>query len=216
MTAEHSTASEKKAKLAAYQKAYREANREKQRAYMASYYAVNKERMSADAAARYRADPASYKARAIKWVKENPARRHEITDKWRKEHPEIYVASARRGYIKHRPKRIAECKEYRQNNGPKMRALNAAWHEKNPEANAHHVGLRRTRKLQAQPLWADVDAIRAIYKEAARLKKATGLAFHVDHVIPLKHPLVCGLHVHTNLRVIPAADNMSKGNRLFD
>jgi hypothetical protein len=39
--------------------------------------------------------------------------------------------------------------------------------------------------------------------------------FHVDHVIPLRHPLVCGLHAHTNLRVVPALVNLKKGNRML-
>lgn len=67
-------------------------------------------------------------------------------------------------------------------------------------------------RIRATVPWADFVAIRAIYREAARLEEATGIEHHVDHEIPLNHPLVCGLHVHFNLRVIPAGPNMSKGN----
>lgn len=212
MTATDSTA-EKKAKRSAYYKTWRAANKEKLKADGAAYYIANKERMNSAGAEHYRAHAEEYKERAAKWAKQNLKRRYEVTSKWRKEHPELYVEAARRGWIKHRPKRLAVLKEYRAKNVQKMRALNAAWKEKNPEAQAHHCGLRRTRKMKATPAWANIDAIRMIYKRASELSKETGVAHHVDHEIPLKHSLVCGLHCEFNLRVIPARENCEKKNK---
>lgn len=48
---------------------------------------------------------------------------------------------------------------------------------------------------------------------AALRTKTTGIRWEVDHIVPLVHPQVCGLHVETNLRVIPAIENRRKGNR---
>lgn len=67
-------------------------------------------------------------------------------------------------------------------------------------------------RILATPLWADFDEIRAVYREADRLTRETGVDHHVDHEIPLNHPRVCGLHVAGNLRPIPAGPNMAKGN----
>lgn len=67
-------------------------------------------------------------------------------------------------------------------------------------------------RILATPLWADFDEIRKVYREAERLTLETGIKHHVDHEIPLNHPRVCGLHVHLNLRPIPAGPNMAKGN----
>lgn len=67
-------------------------------------------------------------------------------------------------------------------------------------------------RILATVPWADFNEIRAVYREADRLTAATGTPHQVDHIVPLNHPRVCGLHVRWNLRAIPAAPNMSKGN----
>jgi hypothetical protein len=75
--------------------------------------------------------------------------------------------------------------------------------------------MRRTwwlARILGTPVWADFKKIREVYREADRLTQATGVKHHVDHVIPLNHPRVCGLHVAENLRAIPAGPNMAKTN----
>lgn len=67
-------------------------------------------------------------------------------------------------------------------------------------------------RILATPTWACFDEIRAVYREADRLTLATGIKYNVDHIIPLNHPRVCGLHVAGNLRAIPAGPNMAKSN----
>lgn len=63
----------------------------------------------------------------------------------------------------------------------------------------------------AQPAWADREAIRAIYKKAAAMRDA-GLRVEVDHIVPLKHPLVCGLHVDYNMRILTYEANQKRSN----
>jgi len=63
------------------------------------------------------------------------------------------------------------------------------------------------------PAWAYSAAIEAVYAEARRLTEETGVQHHVDHEIPLQGKLVSGLHVHNNLRALPARDNILKSNR---
>lgn len=82
------------------------------------------------------------------------------------------------------------------------------WNNKNPEKGRAYRGERRARLLNAQPAWVDLQAIKVIYEVCPE-------GYHVDHQIPLSHPLVCGLHVPWNLEPIPALDNRKKSNK-FD
>lgn len=68
------------------------------------------------------------------------------------------------------------------------------------------------RKCRTPP-WANKKAIAAIYAEARRRTRETGVEHHVDHVIPLRGRTVSGLHVETNLRVVEAVINRRKHNR---
>lgn len=76
----------------------------------------------------------------------------------------------------------------------------------------YHSSNRRAVKRSAMPLWANKKAIKGIYEQAKKLS-SDGSNYHVDHVIPLKNPLVCGLHVESNLTIIPAEENLKKSNK---
>lgn len=119
-------------------------------------------------------------------------------------------------------KKKKECKA--KNYGSKEAALSAfkAWKEAHAEqieqANSERLDASlgkatalaakvRATAMGALPAWADHKAIEGLYAEAARL------ALEVDHVIPLRGELVCGLHVAENLRLLTKLENQQKGNR---
>jgi hypothetical protein len=76
-----------------------------------------------------------------------------------------------------------------------------------------HSAKRRASTARQSPPWADHTAIKRIYSEAQKLTKATGTEHHVDHIYPLHGKLVSGLHVHQNLQVITATENLKKRNQ---
>lgn len=75
---------------------------------------------------------------------------------------------------------------------------------------------RRALEMKAAtPWWADRKALAAIYQECRSRSEMTGVQLQVDHLIPIKSKVVCGLHVPWNLRIIPAKANHRKSNRLL-
>ncbi|CAG2144517.1 hypothetical protein LMG31506_03023 [Cupriavidus yeoncheonensis] len=71
--------------------------------------------------------------------------------------------------------------------------------------------VHRAQTKRATPPWADKKAIDAVYAEARRKTLETGELHVVDHIVPKIGKLVCGLHVHWNLRVIHWRENAKKG-----
>ena len=75
------------------------------------------------------------------------------------------------------------------------------------------VARRRAQKLNATPLWADRVENDYVYHAARVIQEIYGTIWEVDHVIPLIHDKVCGLHVANNLQLLSPIDNRRKSNK---
>lgn len=131
------------------------------------------------------------------------------------------AAADLRAWRKNNVERAAEiAAKSRENTKEKDVIRIRAWRKAHPdyvaksvvEKGASYAASRRASKNEAMPPWVDRAAIAAVYKQAKLLSLETGAEWHVDHIVPLKHKLVCGLHVVANLQIITAVENLSKTN----
>lgn len=103
-------------------------------------------------------------------------------------------------------------KKYREVRKEHIAIQKRLWQQNNPSKMKASNARRRAAKIQASPTWADQESVIGMY-QLALLFNSTGINLHVDHIVPLNSDLVCGLHCESNLQLLPASDNISKGNR---
>lgn len=117
---------------------------------------------------------------------------------------------------KNRERLLAKESAWRKANPQKCKEIKRRWIEKNKDyyrARCAFYGAERYNNMkQARPKWANPFFMREIYHLAILRSRALGVPHHVDHIVPIKSKLVCGLHVENNMRVIPARTNIQKSN----
>lgn len=157
---------------------------------------------------RYHADP----QKAVSKVQDYYHKNAELIKEKRRqryaENPEKELATSRI--------RVAEWRAANPDKVKQQAPLKRAYKQRNPQRATANLAKRRAAKLQRTPNWLSADdlwMIEQAYEIASLRAKLTKVAWHVDHVIPLQGELVSGLHVPTNLQVIPWFDNLSKANK---
>jgi hypothetical protein len=150
--------------------------------------------------------------------------------KYQKEYQKKYVANnkdvlkekQRHYYKKNKEKIKQKSKKYRENNRDffieyqkqhyrknktKYQKYFKKYLQENKKAILANVSKYKANKRKATPVWANNKLIQNIYKNCPE-------GFHVDHIYPLRSPIMCGLHVENNLQYLKAEQNIAKNNKV--
>ncbi|OBQ38763.1 MAG: hypothetical protein AN484_23935 [Aphanizomenon flos-aquae WA102] len=87
--------------------------------------------------------------------------------------------------------------------------------KKHPDAHTARAVASVARRAKRVPKWLSADdkwMLRQAYALAKQRTEMFGFTWEVDHIIPLRGEHVSGLHVPTNVQVIPKALNRLKRN----
>ena len=117
-------------------------------------------------------------------------------------------------YMKNRAKQIEKRRIYREANRDVIRQAKRDENKRNV-ALVRFYSARRKRSMKNGSTIRDLDrgaGVMKVYQRAKELTEQTGIKHVVDHIIPLHHKKVCGLHVPCNLRVMTVNENNIKNN----
>jgi hypothetical protein len=158
-------------------------------------------------AQQYKQDPDKFRKAA-----RESARRVRAIDR------DAYLSEKKRYREANREMILANQRARRVTNIDADRERKRLYRKERPEVNLASGARYRARKSVASPGW-DREFDDFVMLESVRLCRqryeATGIKWEVDHMIPIRSKVVCGLHVGLNLQVIPAWMNNSKNNRMI-
>lgn len=163
-------------------KEYREANREAVSEIKKEWYCRSKDIV---------------RARAKKWLSENEERYSE----WLSEYK-----------VRNREKILTYKLRYREKNRDKQSSYGKSWRLANRSRVNARAARHRSELICATPKWADLQAIDDLYFAAIGLRNTVGQPIEVDHIVPLRSKIVCGLHCEANLQLLLVGDNRRKSN----
>lgn len=131
---------------------------------------------------------------------------------WYSKNKEISIQRAKQWALEN-PDRVKEIYRVKKDNlefKTNRAKYQKEWRSKNLGRVAQYTAARRVLRLRGTPKclteW-DMFYIEEFYDIASKRRLT------VDHIIPLKHNKVCGLHTPSNLQFLTVSENCSKHNR---
>lgn len=168
-----------------------------------AYYAANKDAIRGRVNAHYKRNKSAIRDKTNAQYAANKIGLREKIYAWRRANMDKHKASARKWKAKNQERQNAyERARYARSDVMRTGA-------------AERCRRYQVSKRNATPAWADVKAMRVLYAKAKEWQNITGVEWHVDHIVPIKNDMVCGLHTWDNLQLLTSDINLSKYNRVW-
>lgn len=183
-----------------YAERYRAENYEKMVNSQREYYARNKEKRRSASKVYRDANKEKIAASFAAYAEKNK-------EKLSEKHKEYYANN--------RDRKAKNFALWSAKNKDRLKEKNIKWRENNPARSVALCANYKATKRKAKPDWANDFFIQEAYALAKLREEKCGGEWHVDHIVPLRSSLVCGLHCENNLAVVRAEINRKKSNRYW-
>jgi hypothetical protein len=152
---------------------------------------------------------------------------------WRRANPEAHKKAMRTWWENNKDTHNKRVKDWQARNPDKSRETNRIWAKNNPDKVRKNIAQYRAKNRDKVTTWAvtaqikrrhrvpkwltkeDLRDIRAFYAMSRHLTEVTKIVWEVDHIVPLQGKTVSGLHVPSNLQVVPKDVNRTKRNEFL-
>lgn len=169
---------------------------------------MERDRLRIHNSIEYKKNPEKFRARSIDYRNKNIEKSTERCNKWRVDNRDSLLEKRRVQYSLNPDKYRKNRTDYYSKNKEIEKSRQSAFRSKNSVFFGKLNKERFDSIKAATPKWANKKLINDMY-----LNRKRGM--HVDHIIPLKSKLVCGLHCEANLQYLGAVENIRKGNRYW-
>lgn len=214
-------------------KQYKEKNKERTQQQTREYYAKNKEKMLTQSKLYYIENKKELLENGRQWRQENREYVKQQSQSYYQENRDRDLTRSKLWHKENKIQSLNNSKQWRDNNvehireyhkkrsqdpqfRERVRETSKQWRKNNPGKVNANTATRYVVKKHAIPKWANIKEIELIYEQAYIRTKETNVKYVVDHIVPLRGKMVCGLHAETNLRVITEVENSIKRNRLLE
>ena len=187
--------------------------KEQKSAYGKRYYQDNKEALLERRKKHYEANKEAILEYHKKYKVDNKEAILEYKKKYYQANKGAILEEQKKYYEANKEALLEYQKKYHADNKEHIAARTKKYYQDNKAAHDRRRAERRALVANYQMTDHDKFALEEAFKLARLREEIMGGIWHVDHIVPVKHPDACGLNSAANLQVVPAVWNLSKGNR---